>query len=224
MLLLPRRRLLKRASKRPGERGACAFACPPPSSPPISPVSPPYHDWPEGPSRQCRQSQFGMRARGKTRASIRVRGPAVFGRKGGFEDTSSAQHLCYLLSRNRRISRFACSVHFRCDMCAAALLPLSDEQCAARTMCKLPSNRPAFSRAQRQAVAEFHLAVATDECCPRAWKRMAEKTASICSYRGQGNSVVLLLLSASRPGECIQIVGCCSAGESLRRSAKVCID
>lgn len=47
--VVPRRRLLKRASKRPGERGACAFACPPPSTPPISPVSPPYRDWPEDP-------------------------------------------------------------------------------------------------------------------------------------------------------------------------------
>ena len=41
--------LIKRASKRRGERGACAFACPPTSTPPISPVSSPCHDWPEAP-------------------------------------------------------------------------------------------------------------------------------------------------------------------------------
>ena len=147
---------------------------------------------------------------------IRVRGPALFGRKGGFQ---RAQHHRSLFSRIRRISRFASAQD---TLCPATLLPLSDMRYAART-CKLPSNRPASS------VSELYVKLWPSSTL--LWRltsairglgeSMTEETVS--RYRGQGRPVVLLL-SASRPGECIQIVGCCSAGESLRRSAKVCID
>ena len=70
------------------------------------------------------------------------------------------------------ISRFASGEHYPCDMCAATLLPLSDGHCSSHMCNKLPSNRPAFSR---QTVAEFHLAVATDECHPRTWKENGGK-------------------------------------------------
>ena len=136
---LPRRHLLKRASKRPGERGACAFACPPASSPPISPVSPPSRVWHEAPAGSAGNLNLACEQGAPLGHTVRLRGTAVFGGTGGFEIRAVLRNIfaicChgtegYLALRGASISLVICVLP-RPSLCLVSNMRLVHVQCGA---------------------------------------------------------------------------------------------
>lgn len=164
---VPRRRLLKRASKRPGERGACAFACPPQSSPPISPVSSHHHDWPEAPVGSADNLNLAS-VQGAPRKDKGTRPGLVWHER---EDSNVLNIIAirfhgsegYLGSRILTIV-----VVVRCTLSRCSLYPISYMQLV-HTCVSCPATDQPSPTPQDQAVAGFYLAVASDECYPRAW-------------------------------------------------------